>query len=144
MEMYQKVLVAVELNEETDEQVIQKASYFLQKNIPVYLFHSVEHMSSYGVAYGVSAGIDIEEELRREAKENMRKLGASLNIPEKQQVVHCGPAKFLIIEEAKKIKADLIVVGSHGRHGVGLLLGSTANAVLHHATCDVLAVRLKG
>ncbi|TNF89176.1 MAG: universal stress protein, partial [Gammaproteobacteria bacterium] len=38
--------------------------------------------------------------------------------------------------------ADVIVVGSHGRHGLALLLGSTANGVLHGATCDVLAVRV--
>jgi len=38
---------------------------------------------------------------------------------------------------------DLIVVGSHGRHGLALLLGSTANDVLHGAPCDVLAVRLQ-
>ena len=38
---------------------------------------------------------------------------------------------------------DLIVVGSHGRHGLALLLGSTADAVLHHAKCDVMAVRLQ-
>ena len=37
---------------------------------------------------------------------------------------------------------DLIVLGSHGRHGVAMLLGSTANAVLHHAECDLLAVRI--
>jgi len=36
-----------------------------------------------------------------------------------------------------------IVVGSHGRHGLALLLGSTANDILHGAPCDVLAVRLK-
>ena len=35
-----------------------------------------------------------------------------------------------------------LVVGSHGRHGLALLLGSTANAVLHGAPCDVLAVRI--
>jgi len=34
-----------------------------------------------------------------------------------------------------------VVIGSHGRHGVQLLLGSTANAV-HGASCDVLAVRM--
>jgi len=38
--------------------------------------------------------------------------------------------------------ADLIIVGSHGRHGLALLLGSTANGVLHGAACDVLAVRV--
>jgi universal stress protein A len=37
---------------------------------------------------------------------------------------------------------DLVVVGSHGRHGLSLLLGSTANGVLHGAGCDVLAVRV--
>src|SRR5690606_15629525 len=38
---------------------------------------------------------------------------------------------------------DLIVVGSHGRHGLQLLLGSTSSATLHRANCDVLAVRIK-
>jgi universal stress protein A len=42
------------------------------------------------------------------------------------------------------VHADLIVIGSHGRHGMGLLLGSTANAVLHGSPCNVLAVRLDG
>jgi len=37
---------------------------------------------------------------------------------------------------------DLIIVGSHGRHGWRLVLGSTANAVLHGARCDVLAARV--
>lgn len=44
---------------------------------------------------------------------------------------------------AKEQRCDLIVVGSHGRHGLALLLGSTANDILHGAPCDVLAVRLK-
>ncbi len=43
---------------------------------------------------------------------------------------------------AEELGADLIVVGSHGRHGLALLLGSTANGVLHGATTDVLAVRV--
>ena len=37
---------------------------------------------------------------------------------------------------------DVIVVGSHGKHGLALLLGSTANGVLHGANRDVLAVRV--
>jgi universal stress protein A len=44
---------------------------------------------------------------------------------------------------AEEQDCDLIIVGSHGRHGLALLLGSTANDVLHGAPCDVLAVRLK-
>jgi len=36
---------------------------------------------------------------------------------------------------------DLILVGAHGRHGVGRLLGSTADGIVHRAGCDVLVVR---
>ncbi len=41
------------------------------------------------------------------------------------------------------IDFDLIIIGTHGQHGIALLLGSTANAVLHGVSCDVLAVRVK-
>jgi universal stress protein A len=43
---------------------------------------------------------------------------------------------------AKQTDIDLIVVGSHGRHGLALIFGSTSNSVLHGASCDVLAVRI--
>ena len=43
---------------------------------------------------------------------------------------------------AKQENIDLIVVGSHGRHGLALIFGSTSNSVLHGASCDVLAVRI--
>jgi universal stress protein A len=43
---------------------------------------------------------------------------------------------------ADESNADLIVLGTHGRSGIRLLLGSTANAVLHGAKQDVLAVRI--
>jgi universal stress protein A len=43
---------------------------------------------------------------------------------------------------ARENACDLIVVGSHGRHGLALLLGSTANDLLHGAPCDTLAVSL--
>ena len=100
-------------------------------------------MSNYGAAYGIAAGVDIEQELLKEAKKSMTKLGNQLNVDKEHQVVEVGLAKQLVIDLAEKIKADLIIVGSHGRHGVRLLLGSTANAVLHGAPCDVLAVRVQ-
>lgn len=54
-----------------------------------------------------------------------------------------GNPKQEITHIAVRGNVDLIVVGSHGRHGLALLLGSTANAVLHYAKCDVIAVRLQ-
>ena len=55
---------------------------------------------------------------------------------------HCftqkGDSAQVIIAEAKTLEVDLIIVGSHGRHGLALLIGSTADGVVHAAGCDVL------
>jgi universal stress protein A len=139
------ILVALELSKEGDAPIIAKAKKFQQENkAKMVLVHAVEHMSNYGAAYGVSAGVDIEEELIKEAEQAMQNLGKELSIPKEQQIIRIGPAKQVILEEAEQQKSDLVIMGSHGRHGVRLLLGSTANAVLHNANCDVLAVRVKG
>lgn len=46
-----------------------------------------------------------------------------------------------ILEEAEKIGADLIVMGTHARHGLAhFFLGSTAEEVVRHATCPVMTV----
>ena len=52
-----------------------------------------------------------------------------------------GHADQAIVEEAKRWKADLIIVGSHGRGFLGRLLGSVSNGVVHHAPCTVAVVR---
>jgi universal stress protein A len=65
-----------------------------------------------------------------------------LNVSPQDQFVEIGPTKTKILKTAEEVGADLIICGSHGRHGLSLLLGSTANAILHGAKCDVLTVRL--
>ncbi|MCK4870356.1 MAG: universal stress protein [Gammaproteobacteria bacterium] len=142
--MYKHILLAVELNTKGDKEPIEKAMELAKKTgAQISILHAIEHISSYGAAYGVAVGADIEEMLLENATKEMRKLGKELKVPEELQIIKFGPAKVVILEEAERLKVDMIVVGSHGRHGIRLLLGSTANAVLHAATCDVLAVRLK-
>lgn len=140
---YKHVLLAVELDSPCDNLPVQKGKDLAAEfGATLTLVHAVEHMSSYGAAYGVAAGADIEEMLIENAKEAMGKLARKLDVPSQNQIIKVGPAKVIILEEAERLKADLIVIGSHGRHGIRLLLGSTANAVLHGAKCDVLAVRI--
>ncbi|HXY15980.1 MAG TPA: universal stress protein, partial [Terriglobales bacterium] len=53
-----------------------------------------------------------------------------------------GDPKTKILDEAQEWKADLIVIGSHGRAGVArFLMGSVSEAVAHHAHCSVEVVR---
>jgi universal stress protein A len=144
MEKYQKILVALELNSKIDANLLRQAEMLAKLfNAEITVVHAIEFVSGYG-AYGVSLGTELEEVLMKEAKKEMVEIGKKFNIPEHRQVVKFGSAKFVVLEEAERNKADLIVLGSHGRQGIRMLLGSTANAVLHGAKCDVLAVRLRG
>ena len=56
--------------------------------------------------------------------------------------VHVGDAYEMIVETARKKKADIIVMGSHGRTGLTrLLMGSVTSRVIGHAPCSVMVVR---
>ncbi|MGZ5001054.1 MAG: universal stress protein, partial [Methylomonas sp.] len=87
--------------------------------------------------------VDWTQELLDAAKKRLTQFAAELGVPEERQWLEMGSPKLEIVRVAEENNVDLIVVGSHGRHGIALILGSTANGVLHHAKCDVLAVRLK-
>lgn len=55
-----------------------------------------------------------------------------------------GPVANSIIEEAEKWKADLLIVGSHGRTGMErFLLGSVAEQLVIHAPCSVEVVKVR-
>lgn len=141
---YKHILLALELDDNADEGIIQRACAIQsQFNSKLSLIHAVEHYVNFGAAYSVAGGVDIESELMNAAQQSMAVIGSRLHVPKEDQIIATGSAKHLIVDQAKDIDADLIVVGSHGRHGVRLLLGSTANAVIHGAHCDVLAVRLE-
>ena len=83
-----------------------------------------------------------EEDLLKRATTQLEDVGrATYGVPPARQYLERGHASTQILRLAQDKGVDLIIVGSHGRHGWRLLLGSTANAVLHGARCDVLAVR---
>src|SRR6056297_1031221 len=119
MSHYKKIILAVELEEHCDSLPLQKAVEFAKDfNSEITLVHAVEHLSGYGAAYGVAVGADIEEMLLENAKESMAKIASKLSIPTERQIIRIGPAKVIILEEAEKLGADLVMVGSHGRHGI--------------------------
>jgi universal stress protein A len=85
---------------------------------------------------------EVEEKLRKELEARMRKLGDEFGVPESRQHILDGNPAPEIRRFADENDVDLVVLGTHGQKGVQLLLGSTANSVLHGVACDVLAVRI--
>jgi len=138
--MYKHILFATDLTEDTDYIIQKVQSIRGLTGAKLSLVHVVEPLPGYSYAYlGIE---DIEGQLVQESHEALAKLGSQLIVESKDQWVEVGPTKSKILSVANNVNADLIMCGSHGRHGLSLLLGSTANAVLHGAKCDVLTVRL--
>jgi len=78
------------------------------------------------------------EEVLSELSRILERSGVS---PDAHLIAQAGDASTTIVREALTTRADLIVIGTHGRRGFKrLLLGSVAETVLHEASCPVLTV----
>ncbi len=143
MNNYKQILVALDLTEESDQIVNRAVKVARHNHAELSLIHVVEIVS---FAYGGDIPMDltsIQEQIDQHARKRMKETAAKLGYPVKEIHISTGNIESEIHEMANSINADLIVIGSHGRHGLALLLGSTANGVLHGAKCDILAVRLQ-
>ncbi len=144
MQAYQHILFATDFTDEA-LQVGARAKEIAQRyGARLSLVHVIEPVV-------VSPGYDLlpvlpevpDEVLQTSSQEALQRLAERLEIQDAGRRVITGVStKEGILEAVQELGADLIVIGSHGRHGLALLLGSTANAVLHGAPCDVLAVRI--
>ena len=140
---YRHILLAVDFSDDA-KQVIDKALDMARRNgATLSLIHVVEYTSSmYAGDIPLPEDLDLDHRLAEQAEQRLNQLAGELGVPEAERRVEIGVPKREIVRVAEEIGADLIVIGSHGRHGLQLLLGSTANGVLHQAPCDVLAVRI--
>lgn len=142
MAAYRHVLVAVDLSPEAEQVFARACEIAADSNARVTLTHVVEPViADAGYDFIPAIPEDIESDLLNQAKEFLSDLAKSCPHP-LQTTVERGSVKGELLRLADTGQVDLIVIGTHGRHGVGLLLGSTANAVLHGTPCDVLAVRI--
>lgn len=144
---YTHVLIAVDFSEASAYVAGRAAEIARQNGARMSLLHVVDYLPPLGFAddFLPSPALLVDEgELISRGKLSLeafaRKVEFSEDIP---RHVLLGAPQQEIVDFANGHAVDLIVLGSHGRHGLGRLLGSTASSVLNHAACDVLAVRIK-
>jgi universal stress protein A len=109
------------------------------------IVHTLDDIPLPDTSYGTVIPLDGEssEESLQTAKQQLLKMADELGVEQRNCWLIWGSPNDEIVRIAGKHQVDLIVTGSHGRHGLALIMGSTANSVLHHAECDVLAVRIQ-
>jgi universal stress protein A len=143
MKNYQHILCAVDLSNENTIVAARAAQLARLNTARVSLLHVVEYIPvDLSNELVLPQQQEIEEQLVERARQGIASLASELELAQVSENVVVGSTKAEIINFANTQQADLIVIGQHGRHGFSRLLGSTANAVLHHAPCDVLAVRI--
>ena len=142
MSAYSKILVAIDLSEEAGN-IIQKGLDIAGgDHSKVTVLHVIEPL---GYAYGGDIPMDlsdVQEKIYKHAGEQLKEIGAKLNFNVNDLKIAIGKPHSEIRSYAKENKVDLIVLGTHGKQGLQLLLGSTSNSVLHKANCDILAVKV--
>jgi universal stress protein A len=145
MNDYQNILLAVDLSHD-DEQVINKAQRIAdQYGSRISIIHVLDNIPMPDTAYGTEIPLyeGLNDELLNIKKTRLSQIGEGLGLDSSRVRMVWGLPHQEIIRMAGEESTDLIIVGSHGRHGIALLLGSTASGVLHHSPCDVLAIRLR-
>lgn len=138
--MYKKVLFATDFDE-VGIKAAHKAKKIADENkAKLFLVHVVEPIPAY--AYPGFAGFaEVEVSIREQAEQELNSLADKLGVDAAHRFLEFGSTKNEVLRVAEENHVDLIVTGSHGKHGLALLLGSTANAILHGAQCDMLIVR---
>jgi universal stress protein A len=141
---YEHILLAVDFAPETARVVERGAELRDRYGARLRLVHVVEYMPmSYSGDVVLPDDFDLERELLDIARKQIDELGDRLGVPAEDRHLEVGSTGKSILRVAQAQSVDLIVIGSHGRHGIAALLGSTARTVVHGADRDVLAVRIQ-
>ena len=146
-----KILLAVDGSPSSDAAVDEVARRMWEADCEVRIISVVETPIAFATEFS-GAPVTYCEELEKfesaKARDTLERAVAKLQATKAGGTLHIttevlmGSPKRLIVEEAERFGADLIVVGSHGyRTWERMLLGSESQAVATHAECSVLIVR---
>ena len=142
MSTYKHLLIGLDLSPESQQVVDRVKQLFSDRDVKISICHILEPLAfTYGGDIPVDLS-DVQVQLEDQARLRLATLAEQLQVPQKRQHIVLGQPANEMRRKAKDENVDLIIVGSHGRHGLALIFGSTSNSVLHGAPCDVLAVRI--
>jgi len=145
MSDYQHILVAIDFSESSAD-VLNKAQDIAARNkAKLSLLHIIEYLPPIDSVYEpvlTSNWVVDETEMLSQSKKSLDTFSQQHHLKDVDLHTIIGTPKYEINQFVKDHHCDLVVMGSHGRHGFNILLGSTANAVLNEMPCDILAVKI--
>ena len=137
MSQYTHILFATDLTELTKNIAPKVKKLAELYGAKISLITVLEQITPFGYP-GIP---NVESSVSEQVQNAMDEFGDKIQVPKERQYIEFGSVKGKVLSYADSIQADLIVVGSHGRHGLTRFLGSSANAIVNAAECDVLLLR---
>jgi nucleotide-binding universal stress UspA family protein len=147
MSAYRRILVAVDGSPTSMKGLREAIRLAKDGRAQLLLLHVVNEFYAFANLDGYAPGVDLVPALREGGQRILAKAKAAA---EKEGVraktlmreTLGGPAADTIVRDARRQRADLIVLGTHGRRGLRrLVLGSDAEAVVRTSPVPVLLVR---
>jgi nucleotide-binding universal stress UspA family protein len=144
--MFKHVLVPVDSSSSSQQAIVKAAGLALACGSQVTAIYVVDPYAFSGVgadfSYGQAEYLDAASLEAEQALTAARQAFESQGLSIATSVVEGHAVYRGILETAKTLEADLIVMGSHGRRGLEkLILGSVTSQVLSHTHLPVLVVR---
>ncbi|MCK5395358.1 MAG: universal stress protein [Gammaproteobacteria bacterium] len=145
MSNYTHILMAVDFTK-SGEQILARALDIAElNNAKLSMLHVIEYTPPVDYAndpMAINWNID-DNEMLEQARKSLQKFSKQHSLKNVDLSVEFGRPKHVISQFVKDQQCDLVIIGSHGRHGISLLLGSTASAVLHAMPCDILTLKIE-
>lgn len=139
--MYTNILYATDLRQEHTHLLEKAITIAKQFQAKLYLLHVIEMPASFQLAQGLGF-TELANPAKDDAQTVISLIGENLHIPAEQLFVEIGSAKEHIIHKVNELNCQLIIMGSRSSTGLHSFLGSTAHAVVNHAPCDVLTLKI--
>ena len=147
MKRIRRILHATDYSKASERALQEAVDFAKQNNAEMLVVHVIQPVVPYVAGEDIGAAelyVKLEESTKQEAQRSMNKLMQRLErlrIKAKSLLLRGIPADQ-IVKAAKNRKADMIVIGTHGRTGLSkLFMGSVASRVISTAPSPVLTVR---
>lgn len=138
MALYTSALVAVALDEDSTA-LLDKARQLTPAE-HIHLAHIEEHpVTGYGDMTGKNHSVN-ELHIRQSLFPQLRELATPYAIPGNNVHIEFGDPAPEILALAQKLGSAVIIAGSHGKHGLGLLRSSVLKDLIQGANRDILSV----
>lgn len=139
MGIYQRILVATETLEGHGELVSFLQEIGGHHSVQISLLCVLQLLTPSCLAFFLPSLLSLEENLHKKAKENLSTLAKNLGLNNQEQILKVGKPHNMILERAKEMNADLIILGNDKRH----FIEATASTILKHAPCDILVMSMQ-